>query len=37
VRLLFAAGWRHEDSDVFMASDPGLLDPRRAVPNPGGA
>jgi GNAT superfamily N-acetyltransferase len=37
VRLLFAAGWRHEDSDLFMASDPGLLDPRRAVPNPGGA
>jgi GNAT superfamily N-acetyltransferase len=37
VRPLFAAGWRHGDSDVFMASDPGLLDPRRAVPNPGGA
>ena len=37
VRRLFAAGWRHGDSDVFMASDPGLLDPRRAVPNPGGA
>ncbi|MGH3120990.1 MAG: GNAT family N-acetyltransferase [Streptosporangiaceae bacterium] len=37
VRLLFAAGWRHGDTDVFMASDPGLLDPRRAVPNPGGA
>ncbi len=37
VRLLFAAGWRHEDSDLFMASDPGLLDPRRAVPDPGGA
>jgi GNAT superfamily N-acetyltransferase len=37
VRLLFEAGWRHGDSDVFMASDPGLLDPRRAVPNPGGA
>ncbi|MGO9219609.1 MAG: GNAT family N-acetyltransferase [Streptosporangiaceae bacterium] len=37
VRLLFAAGWRHEDSDLFMASEPGLLDPRRAVPNPGGA
>ena len=35
VRPLFAAGWRHEDSDVFMASDPGLLDPRRAVPSPG--
>ncbi len=37
VRLLFAVGWRHEDSDLFMASEPGLLDPRRAVPNPGGA
>jgi GNAT superfamily N-acetyltransferase len=37
VRPLFAAGWRYGDSDVFMASDPGLLDPRRAVPNPGGA
>jgi GNAT superfamily N-acetyltransferase len=37
VRALFAAGWRHGESDVFMASDPGLLDPRRAVPNPGGA
>jgi len=24
-------GWRLGDSDVFMASDPGLLDPRRAV------
>lgn len=37
VRPLFAAGWRHEDSDLFMATDPALLDPRRAVPNPGGA
>jgi hypothetical protein len=37
VRALFAAGWRHGESDVFMASDPGLLDARRAVPNPGGA
>jgi GNAT superfamily N-acetyltransferase len=37
VRPLFAAGWRHEDSDLFMASDPGLLDARRAVPSPGGA
>lgn len=37
VRPLFAAGWRHEDSDLFMASGPGLLDPRRAVPHPGGA
>jgi GNAT superfamily N-acetyltransferase len=37
VRPLFAAGWRHEASDLFMASDPRLLDPRRAVPNPGAA
>lgn len=37
VRPLFAAGWRHGDSDLFMASDPGLLDPRRAVPSPGAA
>ena len=37
VRPLFAAGWQHGDSDVFMASDPGLLDPRRAVPSPAGA
>ena len=37
VRPLFAAGWRHEDSDLFMASEPGLLDPQRAVPNPGAA
>ena len=34
---LFAAGWRHEDTDLFMASGPGLLDPHRAVPSPGGA
>ena len=37
VRPLFAAGWRHEDTDLFMASGPGLLDPHRAVPSPGGA
>ena len=37
VRPLLGAGWRHEDSDLFMASEPGLLDPRRAVPSPGGA
>ena len=37
VRPLFAAGWRLGDSDIFMASGPGLIDPRRAVPNPGGA
>ena len=37
VRPLFAASWRHEDTDLFMASSSGLLDPHRAVPSPGGA
>jgi GNAT superfamily N-acetyltransferase len=34
VRALLAAGWRAGEFDLFMASDPGLLDPRRAVPSP---
>jgi GNAT superfamily N-acetyltransferase len=34
VRALLAAGWRRTDLDLFMASEPGLLDPRRAVPEP---
>lgn len=34
VRALLAAGWRVAEFDVFMATDPGLLDPRRAVPSP---
>jgi GNAT superfamily N-acetyltransferase len=34
VRPLLAAGWRSDDTDVFMATSPGLLDPRRAVPSP---
>ncbi len=34
VRPLLAAGWRNEYLDLFMATDPGLLDPRRAVPSP---
>jgi hypothetical protein len=34
VRALLAAGWRIEEFDLFMATDPGLLDPRRAVPSP---
>jgi hypothetical protein len=34
VRALLAAGWRVEEFDLFMASGPGLLDPRRAVPSP---
>ena len=27
-------GWRAEEHDLFMATDPALLDPRRAVPSP---
>lgn len=34
VRGLLAAGWRVEEFDLFMATEPGLLDPRRAVPSP---
>jgi hypothetical protein len=34
VRALLAAGWRVEEFDLFMATEPGLLDPRQAVPSP---
>lgn len=34
VRALLAASWRFDEFDLFMASEPGLLDPRRAVPSP---
>jgi hypothetical protein len=34
VRPLLVAGWRSEYLDYFMATGPGLLDPRRAVPSP---
>jgi GNAT superfamily N-acetyltransferase len=34
VRPLLAAGWRAEEFDLFMATEPGLLDPHRAVPSP---
>jgi GNAT superfamily N-acetyltransferase len=34
VRALLAAGWRVEEFDLFMATEPGLLDPCRAVPSP---
>jgi len=34
VRALLAAGWRNDDLDLYMATEPGLLDPRRAVPSP---
>jgi GNAT superfamily N-acetyltransferase len=37
VRVLLAAGWRVDEFDLFMASEPGLLDPRCAVPSPGQA
>jgi len=33
-RPLLAAGWHVDFMDVFMATDPRLLDPRRAVPSP---
>ena len=34
VRALLSAGWRVEEFDLFMATEPGLLDPRKAVPSP---
>jgi hypothetical protein len=34
VRAVLAAGWRVEEFDLFMATEPDLLDPRRAVPSP---
>jgi GNAT superfamily N-acetyltransferase len=37
VRALLAAGWQFDEFDLFMASEPDLLDPRRAVPSPGQA
>jgi len=37
VRPLLEAGWRVSDMDLYMASEPGLLDPRRAVPCPSAA
>lgn len=33
-RPLLAAGWHVDFMDIFMATSPGLLDPRRAVPSP---
>ena len=36
-RPLLAAGWHNDFLDLFMATDPGLLDPRRAVPSPASA
>ena len=34
LRALLAAGWRVAEFDLYMASEPGLLDPIRAVPSP---
>jgi GNAT superfamily N-acetyltransferase len=34
VRPLLAAGWRVTEFDLYMATDPALLDPSRAVPSP---
>jgi GNAT superfamily N-acetyltransferase len=33
-RALLRAGWRVEEFDLHMTSDPGLIDPRRLVPSP---
>jgi GNAT superfamily N-acetyltransferase len=33
-RPLLEAGWHVDFMDVYMATSPGLLDPRRAVPSP---
>ncbi len=35
VRPLLAGGWKFHEFDLFMATEPALLDPRRAVPSPG--
>jgi hypothetical protein len=37
VRPLLGAGWRVRDKDLYMASEPDLLDARRAVPGPSAA
>ncbi len=34
VRPLLAAGWKVSEFDLYMASEPGLVDPRRLVPSP---
>jgi Acetyltransferase (GNAT) domain len=34
VRVLLAAGWRFDEFDLFMATEPMLINPRRAVPSP---
>ena len=32
-RALLRSGWRVEEFDLHMASDPGLIDPYRLVPS----
>jgi GNAT superfamily N-acetyltransferase len=34
VRPLLTAGWKINEFDLYMASEPGLIDPRVAVPSP---
>jgi GNAT superfamily N-acetyltransferase len=34
IRPLLTAGWRVEEFDLHMASEPGLIDPRRSAPSP---
>lgn len=34
VRALLACGWQVEEFDLFMATEPDLLDPHRAAPSP---
>jgi hypothetical protein len=31
---LLRAGWRIEDRDIYVASEPGLLDPERRLADP---
>jgi GNAT superfamily N-acetyltransferase len=33
-RSLLRAGWRTEEFDLYMASEPGLIDPHRLAPSP---
>jgi GNAT superfamily N-acetyltransferase len=33
-RSLLRAGWRVDEFDLYMASEPGLIDPHRLVPSP---
>jgi hypothetical protein len=32
--LLLRAGWRIADRDMYMGSEPGLMDPERRIPDP---